>query len=193
MNKIGTDRFERFWQDHFPAIGPVAYLMRGIYSKRWIRIHSLPESKRYPETEKEKQEILKRHLQVASYTLGNPSPSYLSLSLFNDYPISNYAEFSWYQNLQLNERIKTFESSENLEDFLVSHISEVDWNEGDWRSLILDVAEDRAPHALFICKKNGRVYAPYDGGADIFLENEDEIQKFKSSFADWLSPHEHGL
>lgn len=167
--------------------------MRGIYSTRWTRIHSLPESKRYPETEDEKEEILRRHLQVASYTLGHTSASYLSLSLFNDYPISNYEQFSWFRGFEIRERIKTLESADEPDDFLISHISEIEWNESDWKALILDVAKDRTPHTLFVSKKNGRVYAPYDGGADIFLENEDEIHKFESVFTDWISPHEHGL
>ena len=41
------------WQQHFGSCAPVAHLLRDRFGDRWVRFHSLEESKRYPETEDE--------------------------------------------------------------------------------------------------------------------------------------------
>jgi hypothetical protein len=59
------------WTAHFGSLLPVAHLLRtSLASTGWLRIHSLPEAKRYPETETEYSELLRRHREVASEVLG---------------------------------------------------------------------------------------------------------------------------
>jgi hypothetical protein len=38
---------EAWWNNHYPEAPPVGFLLRQVYSDRWLRIHSLPGSKRY--------------------------------------------------------------------------------------------------------------------------------------------------
>jgi hypothetical protein len=49
------------WPRHFGACEPVAHLLRDRFHDRWVRFHSLPESRRYPESEAEMTIILERH------------------------------------------------------------------------------------------------------------------------------------
>ncbi len=51
----------QFWQSQFNGFVPEADNLKYEFKNRWVRFHSLPESKRYPENEQEYLEILRRH------------------------------------------------------------------------------------------------------------------------------------
>ncbi|MGW1610935.1 DUF3885 domain-containing protein [Streptomyces sp. NPDC002285] len=55
------DRLSALWQQQFPKVPPIAHELRAAYSDRWVRFHSLPRSKRYPETEEEYAIVLHRY------------------------------------------------------------------------------------------------------------------------------------
>ena len=42
-----------FWESEFAGVVPEAHNFKYQYPDRWVRFHSLPESKRYPEREAE--------------------------------------------------------------------------------------------------------------------------------------------
>jgi hypothetical protein len=52
------------WQERWPRCPPVGYKLRGPYQDVWVRFHSLPESKRYPEDENEYAVVLERYNTV---------------------------------------------------------------------------------------------------------------------------------
>ncbi|WP_019072833.1 DUF3885 domain-containing protein [Streptomyces hokutonensis] len=54
------DRLSALWRRQFPKGPPVAHELRAAYSDRWVRFHSLPGSKRYPETGDEYAVVLHR-------------------------------------------------------------------------------------------------------------------------------------
>ncbi|SDC53275.1 hypothetical protein SAMN05216410_1847 [Sanguibacter gelidistatuariae] len=60
-----TERWERSW----PGTQPVGYLLKSTHEARWVRFHSLPESKRYAELPEEHEEILRRHRTVLAELL----------------------------------------------------------------------------------------------------------------------------
>src|SRR5690349_17123058 len=53
------------WDERWPGCSRLPYELRGI-SERWVRFHTLPRSKRYPETETEYEVVLARHNAVLS-------------------------------------------------------------------------------------------------------------------------------
>lgn len=58
------------WKRTFGKFAPLGYVCREKLPSRWLRIHSLPKSKRYPQTEAEYRELLRRHNEVATDLLG---------------------------------------------------------------------------------------------------------------------------
>jgi hypothetical protein len=60
-----------------------------------------------------------------------------------------------------------------------------------------DVLADVANHVLWpfliVSEESGRVYAPYDGGADLFLGSSAERDEMKRKFERWLPKHPSGL
>ena len=59
------------WQHQFPGSEPVAHRLRTAFPSRWVRFHSLPESKRYPEGEGEYATVLGRHNRILGHLLGS--------------------------------------------------------------------------------------------------------------------------
>ncbi|MCX4586630.1 hypothetical protein [Streptomyces sp. NBC_01481] len=49
------------WQERRPSGPLIAHTFRSTYCDRWVRFHSLPESKRYPESEDEYAIVLDRY------------------------------------------------------------------------------------------------------------------------------------
>ena len=178
------------WKSAFGSIGPAGFLCREAIPDRWVRIHSLPESKRYPEDEAERMEIARRHLIVADSTLGNaecilfvarfgPSadPANVDLPGFDD------SDF-----LRLNE-LEIEDEDDPIHFFGMPFRS----NHENLRPLILAAAEDATGPILVANFELGTAYAPYDGGADIFFPSKSSAAQARTSWAPWLSSREDGL
>jgi hypothetical protein len=59
--------------------------------------------------------------------------------------------------------------------------------------LVLDVAYGRTAPVLFFGAGTGRVYSPYDGGADLFFEAPGVRDAKRTELADWVSRRSDGL
>lgn len=72
------------WEQRWPGSWPEADKLRGLFPDRWVRFHSLPGSKRYPDTEAEYEILLDRHhgvlVELAGSTYGAIDALILTLS-----------------------------------------------------------------------------------------------------------------
>jgi hypothetical protein len=59
--------------------------------------------------------------------------------------------------------------------------------------LILDVAYGRTAPLLVFSTNAGRVYSPYDGGADLFLESPEARDGARAALSEWVSRRPDGL
>jgi hypothetical protein len=57
---VDTAVLSRLWDEQWPGCSKVPYELRTVRD-RWIRFHTLPDSKRYPESEAEYATVLARH------------------------------------------------------------------------------------------------------------------------------------
>ncbi len=97
-------KVETCWSRNFYDCPPLAHLLRQKFTDKWVRFHSLPESKRYPESEAEYLEILSRHNVILKELFGNNINLCI---LLTEYSEKNKAKF-------LPEKIKKlFPSTEN--------------------------------------------------------------------------------
>jgi hypothetical protein len=60
-------------------------------------------------------------------------------------------------------------------------------------SLIADAARGAMPRVLWVNEQTGSVFAPYDGGFDLFLRSQSEVEFLKARHSGWLSQHPDGL
>jgi len=148
------------WTTAFGPFPPLGYICREHLHDRWLRIHNLPESKRYPDCEAEYAELLRRHNEVATTVLGNGEPCVLFVASYGDAPII---------------------------------ATPVIWQPHAFDHLIRAVADEDHGPALFANIQHRTAYAPYDGGADFFLDSPESASWLKRQWASWLSSRADGL
>lgn len=170
-----------------PAVG---HVLRRAMSHRWLRVHSLPNSKRYAETEAEYAELLRRHNELALEILGPRGQVVLYLHAFGDvedFP-RTFSGFGWAAPLNLNgTRATVYPSPEADDPDLVVASFSILWSPQAWDPLLRDVADDRLPSVVLLNPATGEAYAPYDGGADLFLTNSERVTALAKRWASWLS------
>jgi hypothetical protein len=172
---------------------PTGHLCRSALHDRWLRIHSLPDSKRYAETELERIEILRRNNEVATATLGEMAPCVLFITRFT--PGFDETEInSWLPTpLSFSSIAELQRPESDEEDEINIFAAEIQWRHGGFNSLLTAVADDLAYHVLFANLSRGTAYHPYDGGADLFLESPASVVAEKKKWSSWLSGRDDGL
>jgi hypothetical protein len=60
-------------------------------------------------------------------------------------------------------------------------------------SVAMDAAHGRTASLLLFAVDTGRVYSPYDSGADLFAENVRARDLLRDELRDWASSREDGL
>ena len=175
--------FSREWQSFYGKTHPIAFMLRGVAGKPWVRFHALPGSVRYAQTKQQQDEIHRRAAILANETLGRGSECWLVRSWREEYPkpVNSSAD------CELRYR-------EDDDDFQwVSSPSQVLWHEDTFRDLLHDIAEDRTGPTLWFNGETGKVFAPYDGGFDLFPTSIEEVDELKRQHGDWLSSEPSGL
>lgn len=69
VSRSDRARLLRLWTEKWPG-HPAAADLKHRFRDRWVRFHSLPESKRYPETDAEYEVLLSRHHTVLGELAG---------------------------------------------------------------------------------------------------------------------------
>ena len=178
------------WNTAFAPGFPAGFLCRKSLHKRWLRIHSLPESKRYPETPADRKELLIRHNSVANYTLEPSSDCILFIARFGE-----SKEWAAAENLPLGLRkpqhVMSFDDvGEQPMQFFALPIV---WKSQAFDELILAAAEEKTGPILFANLATATAYAPYDGGADLFFPSANAVGIARDHFLEWLSKRADGL
>ena len=171
------------WHSFYGERFPIAYLLRPQIPDLWFRIHSLPESKRYAENEDETQEILRRHNTVAEKVLGISEqcmwfvPNYA----FQKYS-STFAEFSG----------NVFCKYEDQDTKITLLAAQTVWRPHQFDAALRLVADDVVRYVSWMNIESGEIFAPYDGGADLFLNSTERRDEVRDLYSDWLSPFPGG-
>jgi hypothetical protein len=194
--------FEAAWQQSFGATPPLGYALRQQHTERWFRIHSLPESKRYAESEREYEELLARHNAVAEDVFGDGAQVMLVCHTFSvpdesrptlapDLALGSGNEVRWFRRLEARELGTLVDPLENCAVDLWGLLTE--WRRGAFDDAIRGVADDIGMRFLIATVDARRVYAPYDGGADLLVEDSVARDAMRRRYRGWLSEHPWGL
>lgn len=170
------------WRVFHPRSHPVGYLMKWSEAERWVRFHSLPESKRYAESDSERELILSRARALAGRILGNGLPAWVVETRPESVPPMPPAYELHFVTRFVDENI----------DFAV-RAGLVAWDGAPFDSTVISIADDVGPRTLWMSPKDGAVFAPYDGGFDLFPATAEDVISLKSDFPHWLSRRDDGL
>jgi len=185
------------WDKYFPECEPLAHLMRDRFRSRWVRFHSLPESKRYPENEEEMQTILARHNTILGEMLEQKTSVVLLTTGYAESadPPSRYPELLTLDPTAVSWREVAMHKIEGGNEQYYWHISASlwEWQPGTFDPLVRLVAEDQIANVMMVHPDCKWILHPYDGGMDVILESNAARQRLKSAHLDWLSDRPDGL
>lgn len=167
------------WESAFPGLRPAGHRMRGPLEDRWVRFHSLPGGKRYPDDEGEYAELLARHHAVLADLAGDPDarvyvtvPAFGADDLFPGVPAPARDAVHW-RTLPADEYGAGYELR-----VLETTLGELD-------PLLREVADDQTGDVLVLPPTLEWAYHPYDGGADVFARSPEERDALRSRYAAW--------
>ncbi|CAL9596730.1 hypothetical protein SUDANB171_05325 [Streptomyces sp. enrichment culture] len=185
----GRAELTELWQRRWPRCPPVGHRLRDPYRDLWVRFHSLPESKRYPENESEYTVVLGRYNTVLDALFAG-GDIYVITSAWTsaaDAPPSRSLTGYW-RSLLVND-----DSDPEFRTYCHLFVVRRPWRSGCVDALLRDVADDTRAGVLITDTGMRRVHHPYDGGADVFLPTSGERDRLRERHADWLSSHPSGL
>jgi hypothetical protein len=184
------------WNRFFPGIPPVGSELRVALPKRWIRFHSLPRSKRYPDDEIEYVELLARHNTVLG-ELAHPNEviKLITAGYSNGaVPTLTYPELA-----ELDPEARPWLAinvgeSEEADDPFYWHFfaSKREYQPKVFDSLIRLIADEKIANVLIVASDYRWLLHPYDGGMDIIAESSDARNSLRDRHASWLSGHANG-
>jgi hypothetical protein len=179
---ITADDFLAQWRRDHPHILPIKNLLNGRnFPNRWMRMHSLPESKRYADTPEEWAILMHRQNTLIDHLVLQDTPIQIVLNWIES---DNYL-FKSFDLVPLG-KLQEAPDEPAYESFLL----ETTW-EHDPRNPILMMIADETLRGFIIAPDC--LIAPYDGGVDVIAEDPHTCYALKRRFKDWLSKRPDGL
>ncbi|WP_320201486.1 DUF3885 domain-containing protein [Agrobacterium sp. rho-13.3] len=179
--------FEQEWVEFHGEVPPLGFELREMSGKPWVRFHALPNSDRYPSNRFERNEVRKRAIILGNEFLGEGVPCWLVQCRIEEYEKPYWKPLTAQLDPQLRYR-------DTEDDFhWVASALPVVWNAKKFNDLLVDISKDRTGPTLWFSRKTGKVFAPYDGGFDLFPTTEAEVVELKQLHSGWLSPEPSGL
>jgi hypothetical protein len=185
-----TARWYQKWPTQ-PPLAPGVPVVFGADEDRWVRFHSLPESKQFPDTEGETLELLNRHFTALRelserYGLGELqvilcdwNTNDLAGGWTKEHAPGSWPWVSWKDPDDDPKAPPAF--------YWVTPMASL----GELRDLLLFVANEGG-NATITDREVTWLYAPYAGGADVFFPSAEDRNDFRNRHLDWLPKEELG-
>ncbi len=171
--------FENAWAKYHVGERPVGWMLREDGAKNWLRFHSLPASKRSADTDDERSILLARHNALAEEVLG-ADPCWLVQTHLTTHTGESGAADQYDPIRATRELGLCFVSTLFVDDEEDRprrvYAVQTNWLPGRFDDLLLALADENAGPTLWMAA-NGAIFAPYDGGVDLFLADAAQIQR----------------
>lgn len=176
-----------WWCSACQSVQPTGWALRGAFRDRWLRIHSLTGSKRYPTTPQDRSELRSRHRHATSLLLREGEHGFL----ITPWACASHEVFSS-SGLMPSRHVPEYQPDDHQPPGGPFHAAAFRWSFDSFIPILDAVAED-ATCALFASADASRIYAPYDGGADLFTTESDQLTVLRVALKACLSPRFDGL
>ena len=194
-----SNQFEQFWKETYALTPPIPHLFKRAYSTRWLRVHSLPEAKRYPDNDLEWSILLDRQKSFLTDLLGSEDSILLvtgeyfnptSPLIFSPHPCLHHLSFTKLSPIALAmiDGNEEYDPGERYQPFCAPVDGSIVTNE----SLLQDIANDEL-RVFFVSFEHDLLIAPYDGGVDIIFKDEVTKDHYKTKYKNWVSSRRDGL
>ncbi|MDF3145053.1 MULTISPECIES: hypothetical protein [unclassified Streptomyces] len=181
------------WRERRPSGPPLAHTFRSTYADRWVRFHSLPGSKRYPESEGEYATALERYNTILDELFAG-TEVFVVTADWSDTPNgpAHHPEprqalhadgVRWWNEPDEDDPHPQFHTHTRL------YADRRPWRHGCADELLRAVADDGLAGVFLTDTDLRRIHHPYDGGADVILATSAERDQLRDRHTDWLSTH----
>jgi hypothetical protein len=193
--------FQNFWTEHFGDLPPISHLFKHLLSDRWVRIHSLPEAKRYASTPAEWSILFKRQNTIFEEFLAPEEEIYVLTGIYStelapcdatalyDLPFQQTIDFQQLTSVDMYQLSQKWVDEDTV---YTPFVAATRWQPSTFQPVLQAVANDEW-RLFFLAPKSNTIIAPYDGGMDIILNKATSVAAFKSKYQDWLSRRDDGL
>ena len=175
------------WNDIAGSVQPLAYTLKFELAQRWVRFHSLPESRRYPDSDADMRAVIDRHNEILSAVFTLDEKLYFVVP-------------AWAEESSIKAQAKGYihwrdvlADEDDPESNNRLHVKTAAWSVGclDWA---ISASANDDLHGFMAIGAGSRVlYHPYDGGMDLILPSALERARLQCEFAQYLSSHPAGL
>ncbi|MDH6217283.1 DUF3885 domain-containing protein [Streptomyces pseudovenezuelae] len=184
------------WRARHPSVPPFAHTFRTTYPDVWVRFHSLPGSKRYPESEDEYAIVLHRYNTVLDELFAGREV-YVVTADWSTTP-TGPGRYPLRQRLHpdgVRWWIESEEDDPDSEFHIHSRFYAAlrPWQHGCADALLRAVADDTLAEVFVTDTELRRIHVPYDGGADVLLTTPAERDALRARHPDWLPRNSAGL
>lgn len=192
------ERLNTFWTESMADCSIQPHNLKHQFKDRWVRFHSLPESKRYAESEDEYTIIFSRHHSILGALTTMPGQLYLTVPEYSESASPTCPEImliNLYQGF-IPWKSESFAEEEGEEDnpyHLHLHLVEIEYPDKNLDTLFKLVADDKLRHVMITCPESSWIFHPYDGGADVILKDSTTRDQLKNKYRDWLSTYPGGF
>ncbi|MER5883662.1 hypothetical protein ABT160_07520 [Streptomyces sp. NPDC001941] len=184
------------WRARHASVLPVAHTFRTVYADRWVRFHSLPESKRHPETAAEYATVLDRYNTVLDELFAGGEVFVVTVDWSSTPTGPAHYPLRWELHPE-GERWWTEPHADDPDpDFHTYTHLYADrrlWQRGSLDPVLRAVAGDELADVFVTDTDLARIHHPYDGGADVILTTPAERDHLRIRHHDWLSAYPGGL
>jgi hypothetical protein len=193
------EEFNIFWTKIYPEAIPISYLFKQIYSDRWFRIHSLPESKRYAESSEDWNILLARQNQIIDDLFADDEKILLVTGEYNwgeptVFVTDEENIFLPYSFIRLDNISLAELNSDEYDEQAVYRpaFAEITWKKNRHNNLLKAIANGEVL-SFFVSFEKNIIVAPYDGGVDFIFKDSHTKDDYKEKYKQWLSGREDGL
>ncbi|MBC8404845.1 MAG: hypothetical protein H8E15_06445 [Planctomycetes bacterium] len=168
------------WNEIAGTVRPVAYQLKWAMEDRFVRFHSLPEKKRYPDNAREMRFIIDRHNEVLSavFSLGEKLAS---------------IEMTWSNKLSKRARSRGYlhwkdvqKDADDSDCMIHLYYKEKIWSPDCLNWAITAAANEDLFGFMVIGVESKAIYHPYDGGMDIIMPSVKERDNMSDRFERYL-------
>ena len=189
---------DSYWSSTYSDCEPISYRLRDQYRNRWIRFHTLPNSKRYADNEAEYRIILDRHNAILSELAISNDQLVFASTGYSETPQPTRDEYPQLNAFDKDAKCWRTISKHELDNdtspnYWHLYMSNWFWTPGVFDSIFRLVADNVIANTMILSTSNHWIYHPYDGGADVVLPSSAERAKLKRKFNSWLSTRSDGL
>lgn len=196
--ELDAAELSALWDRRWPGCRPIGHELRSAIADRWVRFHSLPDTKRYATTPDEHAEVLRRHhcllADLRAETGGSQAPSWVFTASYSESPIVEPRAAELIAAMPDASHWQSFDyvSEPAMRSWIHVWASRVTGSTG-LAALLLLVARDGAREVIIADSGLAWLYHPYDGGGDVIAPTQAVRDELRRTHEAWLSPHPRGL